>query len=56
MAISKSLTRMILCVISGGPNLRETWNIKVTEFILVGPHNGKYYIFLDGKYYIPARQ
>ena len=42
------------CVISGGPNLRETWNIKVTEFILVGPHNGKYYIFVDGKYYIPA--
>ena len=42
------------CITAGGDQLQEQWTLELKEFILIGPHNGKYYIFFDGIYYIPA--
>lgn len=42
------------CIIVGGDQFQEQWTLELKEFILIGPHNGKYYIFFDGIYYIPA--
>ena len=43
-----------ICTIAGGPNLDEIWHLKIKVFILIGPFVGKYFVFVDGDYYIPA--
>ena len=42
------------CVIAGGANLQENWNLEIQEFILIGPSSGRYYVFVSGNYYIPT--
>ena len=39
------------CIISGGNN--EEWVICITDIILIGAIGEKYYVFIDGTYYIP---
>lgn len=43
-----------VCIIAGGPSLTEEWYLKITNIILAGAFMNKYYIFIDGTYYIPA--
>jgi hypothetical protein len=40
------------CIISGGED--EEWYLVITEILLLGAICGKYYIFIDGTYQIPA--
>ena len=40
------------CIIYGGED--EEWYLCITEIILIGSISGKYYVFIDGTYYIPA--
>ena len=42
------------CVVAGGPNPEEEWFMELTDIILIGAFHEKYFIFIDGMYFIPA--
>ena len=42
------------CIVAGGPCLNEEWYLKLSDIILIGAFHDKYYIFVDGSYFIPA--
>ena len=48
------LSKGDICTVAGGPSFDEIWHLKIEVFILVGPFVGKYFVFVDGGYYIPS--
>lgn len=42
------------CIIQGGVDGEEEWIMELTDIIQVGPFDGHFFTFIDGKYFIPA--
>jgi len=42
------------CFISVGNNGEEEWVMEIDQMVLVGPFDGHFFSFVDGKYYIPG--
>lgn len=42
------------CIIAGGDNGEEEWIMELEQMVQAGPFDGKFFSFVDGKYYIPG--